>query len=103
MCVLPLALEAKKQDKRGERRRVGKEMLKTFIQYRQTKPQHLRAVVSPMEKTKLREGERPAQSHTAMLSVSGVETFPPTGASELAYDPGGSRHCPRKWWRVALG
>lgn len=31
MCVLPLALEAKKQDKRGERQRVGKEMLKTLF------------------------------------------------------------------------
>lgn len=31
MCVLPLALEAEKQDKRGERRRVGKEMLKTLF------------------------------------------------------------------------
>lgn len=93
MCVLLLTLEAEKQDEGGERVEGGEGNAEDVIQYRQIKPQHVRDSVSPMEKTKLREGRRPAQSHTAMPSVSRVEAFPPIAVSELASDPGGSHHC----------
>lgn len=56
-----------------------------------------------MEKVELREGERPAQSHTEMPSVFRAEAFPPSGASECAPHPGCSHHCPSKQWSVALG
>lgn len=47
-CVLQLALEAEMQDKGGREGRGWREMLRVFIQDRQTKPQCVRAPILPM-------------------------------------------------------